>query len=194
MIDDAPQIYKDMCDYLTPYVNKLDGVPIPFKTLEYLNTRRDALSNAFCRAEDTAGQHLTWLQYHYLMSRESSLVDMVAWETLYKELGDDLDIPIEVFECLEISLSADPMKPIIKPLGLKAPLHDNKTTPTYVALALKFAEEKDWDITEMYPPILGLEMEDVNIINDYLYNMTGMEMNVLNELMGSTKGLEVWLA
>ena len=194
MIDDAPQIYKDMCDYLVPYVNKLDGVPIPFKTLEYLNTRRDALSNAFCRAEDTAGQHLTWLQYHYLMSRESSLVDMVAWETLYKELGDDLDIPIEVFECLEISLSADPMKPIIKPLGLKAPLHDNKTTPTYVALALKFAEEKDWDITELYPPVLGLEMEDVNIINDYLYNMTGMEMNVLNELMSSTKGLEVWLA
>tara|TARA_R100001443_G_scaffold25557_1_gene38432 strand:+ start:4598 stop:5182 length:585 start_codon:yes stop_codon:yes gene_type:complete len=194
MIDDAPQIYKDMCDYLAPYVDKLDGVPIPFKTLEYLNTRRDALSNAFCRAEDTAGQHLTWLQYHYLMSRESSLVDMVAWETLYKELGDDLDIPIEVFECLEISMSADPMKPIITPLGLKAPLHDNKTTPTYVALALKFAEEKDWDITEMYPPILGLEMEDVNIINDYLYNMTGMEMNVLNELMSSAKGLEVWLA
>ena len=46
----------------------------------------------------------------------------------------------------------------------------------------------------MYPPVLGLEIEDVNIINDYLYNMTGMEMNVLNELMSSTKGLEVWLA
>lgn len=201
MNDEIPQIYKDMYNFLTPYLNQLDGIPLPSITEQYLNIKRAALSNAFCRAEDTADLHLSWMHHHWMMTEETSLVDLIAWETMYNEVHDNMGIPISVLECLKISINSDPMQNNISVVGLKPPLgpanpetNSNATTPMYVALAVEFAEENDWDITELYPPLIGIDMSEVGDINDYVSKALGKDVDIINELSMGSKGLEVWLA
>lgn len=195
MIDkNTPHIYKAMLGFLQPYIERIHNAPIPPKTREYLNIKRNALSNALCRAEDTASLHLSWLHHHFMLANETRLVDMVAWETLYNEINEELDIPISVLECLELSISGDPMKSLIKTSGVSKPFKGEKTTPAYIALAVEFSEQEDWDIMELYPPMLALELDDIDIINEHMSKVIGADVNVIDELHSGANGLEVWLA
>ena len=44
-------------------------LPLPSTVKNYISLRRDALSTASCRAEDTLGTHLTWVHYHMDMMK-----------------------------------------------------------------------------------------------------------------------------
>ena len=57
-------------------------------------------------------------------------------------------------------------KPYIKVKGLKPALVEDKTTPEYVALANRLAEELEWDLTELRPPLVALNLNDMSTFDD----------------------------
>lgn len=145
-------IYDSMHDHLNGLLQSLLQVKdfhiqIPLAANSYIAHRRNALSNASVRAQDTVSTHLTWMQYHQQMTEQTPIVDMVAWELAYKELATTYSTTVEAIACLKMSMSPDPAKPYITVKGLKPMLVDDKTTPEYVALANRLAEALEWDLT-----------------------------------------------
>lgn len=171
-------IYDKMTEELTLLLSNMNTVsneaplPPPFRIVipdevqNYLSTRRAALSDASCRAEDTLSTHLTWVEYHRSMIKSTPLVDMIAWELAYQELAGSHDTTVEAIACLKMSMSPDPANPYITVKGLKPMLVDDKTTPEFVALANAHAEENDWDLTELKPPVIALSLEDMATFDD----------------------------
>ena len=164
-------IYDDMQAHLNSVLQSMNQVKpfhilIPAEVQDYLSTRRGALSDASCRAEDTLSTHLTWVEYHQSMMKSTPLVDMVAWELAYQELASAYSTTVESIACLKMSMSPDPANPYITVKGLKPMLVDDKTTPEFVALANAHAEDYDWDLTELKPPILSLSLEDMSTFDD----------------------------
>jgi hypothetical protein len=141
-------------------------IQIPLAANSYIAHRRNALSNASVRAQDTVSTHLTWMQYHQQMTEQTPIVDMVAWELAYKELATTYSTTVEAIACLKMSMSPDPAKPYITVKGLKPMLVDDKTTPEYVALANRLAEALEWDLTELKPPLVALSLEDMSSFDD----------------------------
>lgn len=139
---------------------------IPLAANSYIAHRRNALSNASVRAQDTASKHLTWVQHHQQLAEQTPIIDMVAWELAYKELATTYSTTVEAIACLKMSMSPDPAKPYITIKGLKPMLVDDKTTPEFVALANRLAEELEWDLTELKPPLVALSLEDMSSFDD----------------------------
>jgi hypothetical protein len=164
-------IYDSMHDHLNGLLQSLLQVKdfqiqIPLAANSYIAHRRNALSNASVRAQDTVSTHLTWMQYHQQMTEQTPIVDMVAWELAYKELATTYSTTVEAIACLKMSMSPDPAKPYITVKGLKPMLVDDKTTPEYVALANRLAEALEWDLTELKPPLVALSLEDMSSFDD----------------------------
>ena len=143
-------------------------IHIPLAANSYMAHRRNALSNASVRAQDTVSTHLTWMQYHQDMMNQTSIVDMVAWELAYKELATTFSTTVEALNCLDMAMSSDPANPYIKVKGLKPALDEDKTTPEYIALANRLAEQLEWDLTELRPPALALSLEDMTSFDDMI--------------------------
>ena len=170
-------------------------VPLPPKVLAYLETRRDALSNAGCRAQDSMGQHLTWAQYHRSMTERSPVVDSIAWELLYQEMADIYGESITALHCIRLGISDDPARPYVRIGILKHMTMDGKTTPEFVAYANEVSEDLDLDMTELLPPQLSLSLEDMSEANEMLSQLFGGEAPDILELMFSNKpGVDVTLA
>ena len=146
--------------------NKSTHILIPSKVQDYLSTRRAALSDASCRAEDTLSTHLTWVEYHRSMLKSTPLVDMVAWELAYQELATAYSVTVEAIACFKMSMSPDPANPYITIKGFKPMVVDEKTTPEYVALANAVGDDYDWDLTELKPPVIALSLEDMSTFDD----------------------------
>jgi len=171
-------IYDNMTEHLTLLLSNMNTVsnvepaPPPFTILiptevqDYLSTRRNALSDASVRAQDTVSTHLTWSQYHHQMSEQTPIIDMVAWELAYKELATTYSTTVEALNCIDMAMSSDPAKPYIKVKGLKPALVEDKTTPEYIALANRLAEELEWDLTELRPPLVALNLNDMSTFDD----------------------------
>ncbi len=164
-------IYDGMQAHLNSVLQSMNQVKpfhilIPAEVQDYLSIRRAALSDASCRAEDTLSTHLTWVEYHQSMAKSTPIIDMIAWELAYQELASAYSTTVESIACLKLSLSPDPANPYITVKGLKPMLVDDKTTPEYVALANAHAEDYDWDLTELKPPMLALSLEDMTTFDD----------------------------
>jgi len=169
-------IYSSMQAHLQELYESFDKVAfgehtssrlhIPLAANSYIAHRRNALSDASVRAQDTVSIHLTWMQYHQQMADETPLIDMVAWELAYKELATTYSTTVEALNCIEMAMSSDPANPYIKVKGLKPALVEDKTTPEYVALANRLAEELEWDLTELRPPALALSPDDMTSFDD----------------------------
>lgn len=205
-------IYDKMTEQLTVLLSSMNAAsneeptPIPFKLVipvevqDYLSTRRAALSDASCRAEDTLSTHLTWVEYHQTMAKTTPLVDMVAWEIAYQELASSYSTTVEAIACIKMSMSPDPANPFITIKGLKPMLVDEKTTPEYVALANVYAEENDWDLTELKPPILSLSLEDMSSFDDmvkHVFEGMGIDSSpppFIEVLLNTQAGDDVTLA
>jgi len=160
-------IYESMNEHLSMLLNSMNTViVIPTEVQDYLSIRRAALSDASCRAEDTLSAHLTWVEYHRSMMKSTPVVDMIAWELAYQNLASVFSTTVETIACLKMSMSPDPANPYITIKGLKPMLVDNKTTPEFVALANAHAEELEWDLTELKPPVFALSLEDMSTFDD----------------------------
>jgi len=172
-------------DSMQAHLNSI-GFPqvmkIPLAANSYIAHRRNALSDASVRAQDTVSTHLTWMQYHQDMVKETPIVDMVAWELAYKELATTYSTTVEALNCLDMVMSSDPANPLIKVKGVKPALFEDKTTPEYVALANSLAEELEWDLTELRPPALALSIEDMNSFDDmvkHVFKGMGIDSSVI---------------
>jgi len=172
-------------DSMQAHLNSI-GFPqvmkIPLAAKSYIAHRRNALSDASVRAQDTVSTHLTWMQYHQDMVKETPIVDMVAWELAYKELATTYSTTVEALNCLDMVMSSDPANPLIKVKGVKPALFEDKTTPEYVALANSLAEELEWDLTELRPPALALSIEDMNSFDDmvkHVFKGMGIDSSVI---------------
>ncbi len=171
-------IYDNMTEHLSALLHSMNivsneppapppfNILIPIEVQDYLSIRRAALSDASCRAEDTLSTHLTWAEYHRSMMKSTPVVDMVAWELAYQNLASSHDTTVETIACLKMSMSPDPANPYITIKGLKPMLVNNKTTPEFVALANAHAEELEWDLTELKPPVIALSLEDMSTFDD----------------------------
>lgn len=169
-------------------------LPLPSRVNNYISLRRDALSTASCRAEDTLGTHLTWVHYHMDMMKQTELVDTVAWEMLYQKLAASYATSIEEINCLHMAISGDPAKPYVRVAGVK-PMHMNeKTTPEFVAYANRYAESYDWDLAELYPPALALSFEEVSMFDDMVKQMFGGDTMSFFDVANQPSGDDVSLA
>lgn len=197
-------IYDGMHDHLKGLHESMEqvkpfGIQIPPMAREYITYRRAALSDASVRAQDTASKHITWLHYYQQMDQEA-VVDMVAWELTYKELATTYSTTVEALNCLEMSMSSDPATPYIKVKGLKPMTEDDKTTPEYVALATVLAEDNDWDMAELLPPILALSHEDMisfDEVVEHVFKDMGVSdtpPSFLEVILNSDTGVDVSLA
>ena len=198
-------IYNGMKAHLNSVLQSMKQVE-PFRILipagvqDYLSTRRAALSNASCRAEDTLSTHLTWVEYHQSMMKSTPLVDMVAWELAYHELASAYSTTVETIACIKMSMSPDPANPYITVKGLKPMVVDEKTTPEFVALANTHAEHYDWDLTELKPPVLALSLEDMTTFDDmvkHVFEGMGIDSSpppFIEVLLNTQAGDDVTLA
>jgi len=169
-------------------------LPLPSSVNHYITLRRDALSTASCRAEDTLGLHLTWVHYHMDMMKQTELVDVIAWEMLYQSLATQYATSVEEINCLNLSISGDPAKPYVRVSGVK-PMHiDDKTTPEFVAYANRYAEAYDWDLAELYPPALALSFEEVSMFDDMIKHVFGGDTMSFFDVANQPTGDDVSLA
>ena len=170
-------------------------VPLPPKVISYLATRRTALSDAGCRAQDSMGKHLTWAQYHMNMMEMSPVVDSIAWELLYQEFSNIYGESITALHCIRLGLSDDAARPYVRIGELKDMTEDDKTTPEFVAYANEASEDLDLDMTELLPPQLSLSLEDMGNANGLLKEVFGSKAPDIFELMLSdNSGHDVTLA
>ena len=174
---------------------------LPEEVEGYLHARRKALSSSSCRAQDTASTHLTWITYHQNIAQNAPLVDGIAWELCYQALALKYGVSVDAINCIDMGISADPAKSVIKIRGLKPMLtSDNKTRPEFVAYANAHAEEFGWDIAELHPPALALSLEEMNQFDDLIASVLsdmGVEGNTptfLDVMMGGDIGEDVFLA
>jgi hypothetical protein len=168
---------------------------LPQLVIDYLDTRRSALSNAACRAQDSAALHLTWMQYHANMASQSPVVDSVAWELLYNELSSSYDITVSALHCIRLGLSDDPARPYIRIGELKDSIDDMKTTPEFIAYANDMAEDLELDLTELLPPVIALEIDDVTGMNELAKQLFGSEApDFLDAILSVPSGNDVDLA
>jgi len=169
-------------------------LPLPTIVSNYISIRRDALSTASCRAEDTLGLHLTWVHYHMDMMKQTELVDTIAWEMLYNRLSTKYATSVEEINCLHMAISGDPAKPYVRVAGVK-PMHiDEKTTPEFVAYANRYAEAYDWDLAELYPPALALSFEEVSMFDDMIKHVFGGDTMSFFDVANQPTGDDVSLA
>lgn len=180
--------------------NNSTHILIPSEVQDYLSTRRGALSDASCRAEDTLSTHLTWVEYHQSMMKSTPLVDMIAWELAYQELASAYSTTVEAIACLKMSMSPDPANPYIIIKGLKPMVVDEKTTPEYVALANAVGDDYDWDLSQLKPPVLALSLEDMSTFDDMVsqvYEAMGVDMTpppFIEVILNTQAGDDVTLA
>ncbi len=210
MIADELKIYSQMKTRINKLLSymKLDSIesknaqvigdsyrlPLPSRVNNYISLRRDALSTASCRAEDTLGTHLTWVHYHMDMMKQTELVDTIAWEMLYQKLAATYSTSIEEINCLHMAISGDPAKPYVLISGLK-PMHQNeKTSPEFVAYANRYAESYDWDLAELYPPALALSFDEVSMFDDMVKQMFGGDSVSFFDAVNQPSGDDVSLA
>ena len=170
-------------------------VPLPPKVADYLETRRTALSNAGCRAQDSMGKHLTWAQYHLTMMRRSPVVDSIAWELLYQEFSSIYGKSITALHCIRLGLSSDPARPYVRVGELKPMTEDDKTTPEFVAYANEVSEDLDLDMTQLLPPQLALSLEDMSGANEMMKELFGDEApDIFDLMLSDNSGYDVTLA
>tara|TARA_Y100000004_G_scaffold152356_1_gene175483 strand:+ start:1713 stop:2294 length:582 start_codon:yes stop_codon:yes gene_type:complete len=150
-------------------LNIVNTFVIPDVVQEYINTRRDVVSNVHCRAQDTIQQHLSWHMYLTGVIHDTPIVDSVAWELLYDYLNEVLNIPYEAVHCLEMSMNSDPARPHVLIRGFKDVFVGDYTTPEYVALA----HALDKDITELKPPALSITPEEMSHLDNALKQALG---------------------
>ena len=200
-----PKIYADMEKRILSLIETMvdaEGLhELPEEVSFYLHTRRKALSSSSCRAQDTASTHLTWITYHQNIAQNAPLVDGIAWELCYQALAMKYGVSVDEINCIDMGISGDPAKNVIKIRGIKPMLtSDNKTTPEFVAYANAHAEEFGWDIAELHPPALALSLEDMNQFDDLIASVLsdmGVEGNTptfLDVMMGGDIGEDVFLA
>ena len=170
-------------------------VPIPPKVLAYLETRRNALSDAGCRAQDSMDKHLTWAQYHKSMMERSPIVDSIAWELLYREMSAIYGESITALHCISFGLSDDPARPYVRVGELKPMTEDDKTTPEFVAYANEVSEDLDLDMTQLLPPQLALSLEDMSGANEMMKELFGDEApDIFDLMLSDNSGYDVTLA
>lgn len=170
-------IYDHMKAYLKDnIVDKIHSYPLPDSVVRYMNVRRAALSNAFTRSLDTMHQHVSdSLYFQHLQASMGDPVDAVAWELFYSEVAAEMGVPIAAVQCVVWGLSNDPAYSNAPVKGLAdAVTPDGKTTPPYVALACALAEDMDWDITEMYPPLAALHPDALADMSKQISQLVGM--------------------
>lgn len=205
-------IYDDMASYLDMLrfniiqtegkekgVDKHNAFHMPEALVNYLNTRRNVLSDASCRAQDTIQQHLSWHMYLTGLINDTPVVDGVAWEILYNYLNTTLGAPYEAIHCLEMRMSADPAHPYIQIMGFKEARVETEegtyTTPEYVALGHIVAEYMDADITELHPSIISITSNDMQMLGNEMKKLLGDGAPDVFEMITSIpSGQDVFLA
>ena len=205
-------IYDDMelyLDLLKANVIQTEGIEkgvdkdsvfhIPEALVNYLDIRRNAVSDAHCRAQDTIQQHLSWHMYLTGLINDTPIVDGVAWEMLYDYLNTTLSAPYEAIHCLEMRMSSDPAHPHIQILGFKEAQvvkgGTSYTTPEYVALGHIVSEHMDSDITELHPSILSITPDDMDMLNHQMQELFGTEApDAFDMITSIPSGQDVFLA
>ena len=71
-------IYKQMEEFLLEIHQVGDLIPLPQRVQDYLNVRREAISNATMRGKDSP-DHLSWKHYATLLHSNTDIADLVAW-------------------------------------------------------------------------------------------------------------------
>jgi len=180
-------------------VDKDNVFHMPEALVNYLNTRRNVLSDAHCRAQDTIQQHLSWHVYLTGLVNDTPVVDGVAWEILYNYLNTTLSAPYEAIHCLEMRMSSDPAHPHIQILGFKEAQvitgDGTFTTPEYVALGHIVAEHMDGDITELHPSIISITSDDMQMLSNEMKKLFGDGAPDAFEMITSIpSGQDVFLA
>ena len=129
------------------------------------------------------------------MANQSPVVDSVAWELLYNELSTSYDITVSALHCIRLGLSDDPARPYIRIGELKDSINDMKTTPEFIAYANDMAEDLELDLTELLPPVIALEMDDVAGMNELAKQLFGSEApDFLEAILSVPAGNDVTLA
>ena len=180
-------IYKQMEEFLLEIHQVGDLIPLPQRVQDYLNVRREAISNATMRGKDRP-DHLSWKHYATLLHSNTDIPDLVAWELFYT----DMNAPPCVLHAYDLQMSNDPARPYVKVNGIKPMLDDGKTTPEFVALASEFAEQMDWDIMELNTPALSISLEDISQVES-LMQALGVEGDPFTFMQTDT-GEDVTLA
>jgi len=174
-------IYDDMETFITDQAPVGKVFQLPPEVVAYLDTRRWAHSHATVRAHDSANKHFTWTEYDVRMKMTTPLVDMVAWELFHKY---STEIGITLGNCLTLEMSPDPAHPCVFVKGycdmsVEHPDGGMRTTPEYVALAHEYAEDNDWDMTELYPAFLTITQEQLtDDVAEYITGFKGEEVKL----------------
>lgn len=175
-------------------IDETNVFQMPDNLIQYLDVRRNSASNITCRAQDSMQHHLSWHMYLTEFITENPICDMVAWEILYEELHSSLEVPFEALHCLQMKMSSDPARPYVMCMGLKPHLHQDKTSPEYVALFHSVSEDLDLDITELKTPVLVLTPEDIENVNAQIKHHIGIEMDAIELITSIPQGQDVFLA
>ena len=175
-------IYDDMETFITDQAPVGKIYALPAEAVTYLNTRRWAHSHAGVRAHDSAGKHFTWTEYAVRMQMLTPLIDMVAWELFYEH---SKELNITVGNCLTLEMSPDPAHPCVFVKGycdmsVEHPEDGGmRTMPEWVALAHEYAEDNDWDMTELYPAFLTITQDQLTEdMAEYITGFKGEEVEL----------------
>ena len=184
-------IYKQMEEFLLEIHQVGDLIPLPQRVQDYLNVRREAISNATMRGKDSP-DHLSWKHYATLLHSNTDIPDLVAWELFYTEMETDFANAPSITHAYDLQMSTDPARPHVRVNGIKPMLDDGKTTPEFVALASEFAEQMDWDIMELNAPALSISLEDISQVESLMQTL-GVEGDPFTFMQTDT-GEDVTLA
>jgi hypothetical protein len=185
-------IYEQMTEHLEKVQLSIDNYPLPKMIAEMITKRKHAIELSELRAQDSISQHLSWGFYHHsMLEHVGGTMDPVIWEMLYQELTKEQDIfsPASL-HALMLTVDASPSKMCIVCEGMKEMKVDGKTTPEFVALA----HDMKLNIQELNPPIVGISLEDVPVINELIGAILGPDHDIFTLMDNAHTGADVNLS